>query len=397
MESILHVTWLIFLLKAVNTQVNSDCFTPNDENGVCVNIKRCPHLLNLLESQRRNSTVVAFLRNSMCGYEGRDPKVCCGLDNENANNNVNMNSNNGNDDNFGSSTRPTRPGTTQRPTTSSYSETVISSKLPLLNSCGRSNATQNRIVGGQPADLDDWPWIAALGYVSSNSRQNSNSPQWLCGGTLIADRYVITAAHCTVGIGQRRLAIAHLGDLDLNPNVRDGAGPVDVPVERVMTHENYNAQDYTNDIALLKLDRSVGFNRHIQPICLPISSELRANRFVKKMPFVAGWGATSFRGPSSTALMEVQVPVVENADCKRSYVNKKTVIDDRVLCAGYSTGGRDACQGDSGGPLMWLSGNQYYLIGVVSFGFKCAEPGFPGVYTRVTHFVDWIAERMNNS
>lgn len=89
------------------------------------------------------------------------------------------------------------------------------------------------------------------------------------------------------------------------------------------------------------------------------------------------------------------LPVVSNDQCKQSYINfKNTVIDDNTLCAGYVSGGKDACQGDSGGPLMLARMQQdnylYYQIGIVSYGFKCAEPGFPGVYTRVTSYLQWI-------
>lgn len=115
-----------------------ECFTPNDLNGSCINIKSCPPLRTLLETQRTNSTVVTFLRNSMCGYEGKDPKVCCPLDNEPSNN----------------------PDTTQRITTSrpdssgsTVYETVTSIKLPSQKTCGRSNSSHVRIVGGNPAEL----------------------------------------------------------------------------------------------------------------------------------------------------------------------------------------------------------------------------------------------------
>lgn len=89
------------------------------------------------------------------------------------------------------------------------------------------------------------------------------------------------------------------------------------------------------------------------------------------------------------------IPVISNDECKQDYANfRTTVIDNRVLCAGYTQGGTDACQGDSGGPLMWakVDGNNiiFYLIGVVSYGYKCAEAGYPGVYTRITSFTDWI-------
>lgn len=118
--------------------------------------------------------------------------------------------------------------------------------------------------------------------------------------------------------------------------------------------------------------------------------------------------------------MEVQVPVWDNEECKQPYVNHTNVIDDRVLCAGLAMGGKDSCkvliifilylyqlidhiifnylfQGDSGGPLMWHNENQYYLIGVVSYGYKCGESDYPGIYTRVTYFVDWILDKINNN
>uniref|UniRef100_A0A481MQI0 CLIP domain-containing serine protease n=1 Tax=Nipponaphis monzeni TaxID=196483 RepID=A0A481MQI0_9HEMI len=390
MEKVIHILCMVSVFRTIFTQSNDDCFTPNNLNGVCINLLRCPELRKMSETQRKNSTAVNYLKESACGYEGRNPKVCCPLENESPstrpttgswnNNNNNNNNNNHNNNNNNNN--------------NNYN-TVSSNKLPSQNSCGRTNTSHNRIVGGSPSDLGAWPWMTALGYRDLN-RPNRDL-QWLCGGALISDRYVVTAAHCTVGIGNRKLAVARLGDLNLDNNVNDGAAPVDAPVTRVLTHERYNAQEYTNDIALLKLENSVGFTKFIQPICLPVLSNHRNNLLVGYNPFVAGWGSISFRGPATTTLMEVQVPVLDNDGCKRAFANKKTVIDNRVLCAGYLTGGKDACQGDSGGPLMWPSGNQYYLVGVVSFGFKCAEPGYPGVYTRVTSFVDWIAETMDNS
>ncbi|XP_050544251.1 transmembrane protease serine 9-like [Daktulosphaira vitifoliae] len=405
MISLQYLVFIALVLKIVIGQSNEGCINPKNENGYCINIKRCTLLTTMLQNDRRNATVIKFVRDSACGYEGRDPKVCCPIRTEVSNNNNNGNNwssgntNNGNNLNNGNvnvNSGLGNGGTPTRPESFSNYETVSSSKLPSRSSCGRINATLgNKIVGGQPAALGDWPWIAAIGYTSINAP--NNPPQWLCGGTLISDRYVVTAAHCTVGIGQRKISVARLGDLDLDSDVNDGASPVDVPVERVITHENYNSQDYTNDIAVLKLKRSVSFNYLIQPICLPIMSDIRANQFVKYIPKVAGWGTTSYRGPTSTVLMEAPVPVVENAECKRAYANKKTVIDERTLCAGYKAGGIDACQGDSGGPLVTPISAQNYLIGVVSFGFKCADPDFPGVYSRVSYFVDWIVEKINNS
>ena len=91
----------------------------------------------------------------------------------------------------------------------------------------------------------------------------------------------------------------------------------------------------------------------------------------------------------------MQIPVVTQDSCKESYKGFRTVVvDNSVLCAGLGRGGKDACQGDSGGPLMIPEEDKFYLLGVVSFGYKCAEPGYPGVYTRTSHFLDWVLSKM---
>ncbi|XP_050544588.1 venom protease-like isoform X3 [Daktulosphaira vitifoliae] len=351
---------LLFMINTVLAQSNNQnsCINPNNENGICLNIKQCPALLSILQNNRKNNTAIAFLRSSMCGNEGRDPKVCC----------------------------PRNPV--------SFGGSVTSSKLPSQSTCGVSYGNVNKIVGGWPAELDDWPWMVALGYHGLN-QPKTETPQWRCGGSLISDRYVVTAAHCLVKIGPVEVSVARLGELDLDPNTDDKAEPIDIPIQKIITHQSYNSKTHANDIALLKLDHSVQFNKHIQPICLPITPTIRANKFVKYVPFIAGWGTTAFYGPTSTALMSAAVPIIDNARCNRSYTGHSAVIDDSVLCAG--TGEADSCQGDSGGPMMWPNGKQYYLLGVVSFGFRCAEPEFPGVYTRVSHFIEWIIENMNNS
>ena len=93
--------------------------------------------------------------------------------------------------------------------------------------------------------------------------------------------------------------------------------------------------------------------------------------------------------------MQLQIPVVAQDRCKEALSRFKTArIDEKVLCAGYAKGGKDACQGDSGGPLIFPRGDRAYLIGIVSYGYRCAEPGYPGVYTRITKFTDWIQNNL---
>ena len=105
-------------------------------------------------------------------------------------------------------------------------------------------------------------------------------------------------------------------------------------------------------------------------------------------------------GPTSSTLQVVQLPVVSNERCKQAFARfPTTVIDDKVMCAGELTGGKDTCKGDSGGPLMlgrvYENVSVFYQIGVVSYGFRCAEEGYPGVYSRVSAFLDWISDNIN--
>ncbi|XP_068973413.1 venom protease-like [Bombus flavifrons] len=243
--------------------------------------------------------------------------------------------------------------------------------------CGFSNVTHTRVVGGKPAKLGAWPWMVALGF--HNYIEPQNDPQWHCGGSLISARHVLTAAHCA---DDDDLYVVRIGDLNLKRD-DDGAHPIEMGFESKLFPSDYDP-NLRGDIAILKLERDVSFSEYIRPICLPIEESLRNNDFVGYNPFVAGWGRLSFDGPYSDVLMEVQVPVVSNAECKKAYGN----IPDTEICAGYAEGGKDACTGDSGGPLMISQNFTYYEIGVVSRGHGCALPGYPGIYTRVTSFLD---------
>ncbi|XP_026673573.1 venom protease-like [Ceratina calcarata] len=248
--------------------------------------------------------------------------------------------------------------------------------------CGYSNVRHPKIVNGVPSKLNAWPWIAVLGY------QNKTHPlQWLCGGSLITSRHVLTAAHCII---EGFLKYVRLGELDLS-STKDGAHPVTVTVDKKTVHPNYVEGQHVNDVAVLKLSKDITFTDAIHPVCLPKDEPLKSSNFVGTHPFVAGWGATRYRGQGSPILREVEVEVLKNDICKKAYRNfRNSVIDNRVICAGYEIGKKDSCQGDSGGPLMIPMNTTYYEIGVVSYGHNCARRGFPGIYSRVTAFLPFI-------
>nr|URX64865.1 trypsin-33 [Nilaparvata lugens] len=338
-------------------QETNTCQTPSGQPGQCIVILNCEPLLNILYNEKRTPAQTQLLKRSHCGYENGNPKVCCPPQN-----------------------RPTQPP--PRPTSS---QPITQSNGGNDNSmpCGISESGFNRIVGGRPATLRAWPWIALLGYNSMTR------PAWNCGGTLVNPRHVVTAAHCIAG---KRMTMVRLGDLDWNTTA-DNANHVDIPVERAFTHPQYNAQKHVTDIGIVRLREAARYNADVRPICLPTSAELRNYDLEGLSPFIVGWGSLAFRATTfPTKLYEAQVDIRTNEQCSAAYAKLPkgggVTIDERVICAGGST--KDACQGDSGGPLMLPVKKNYYLFGVVSYGYKCAEPGFPGVYSRVTEFIDWV-------
>ncbi|XP_008553594.2 uncharacterized protein LOC103575539 [Microplitis demolitor] len=357
---------------------DNTCYGRNNQVGQCINIRQCPPLLDLLRTSYGSPEAIQFLRDSQCGFEGRDPKVCCVQ-------NVPL---------------PTPPPVTTEFYNVNNGNTSINSRSSLLPSvCGRDLSV--RIVGGERAFLDEFPWMVLLEYQKPNGRTTA------CGGVLISNRYVLTAAHCIKGkdlpktwsllgvrLGEHNTATDPDCIMEVD-NTEICAPPVvTVEVEEQIAHEDYkpSARDQQNDIALLRLSSPVEFTDYIKPICLPNNGNL------PQRLWVAGWGKTESRSESDVKLKLV-IPIADRQDCLTRYGNSAVSLSNSQICAGGQRG-KDSCRGDSGGPLMSVErapdgSGKWTAVGVVSFGpSPCGMQGWPGIYTKVSDYTEWILRNM---
>merc|ERR1712071_14535 len=262
------------------------------------------------------------------------------------------------------------------PTTTSAPATVA----PTTCRCGQSNRIQ-KIVGGVETEENEYPW--QVGIISSSSASRP-----FCGGTLISSREVLTAAHCTVG-GTANYVL--LGEHDVTKD--DGEKRVRVCSRD--DHPSYNAGTTNNDFSVLHLCESVAFQSDIRPACLPSSSGIN---YDNREAVVSGWGTLSSGATSTPSkLMEVTVQTMTNSQCTTgSNIYSSSQITSKMLCA--ANPGKDSCQGDSGGPLVTKETSGYFtLIGVVSWGYGCAQSNAPGVYARVTSELSWIKGKITGA
>jgi secreted trypsin-like serine protease len=166
-------------------------------------------------------------------------------------------------------------------------------------------------------------------------------------------------------------------------------------MESYLVHEGYepSSQSQFNDIALIRLSRTVKFTDFIQPICLPLSSKLRNQNLDNKKLFVAGWGQNQYKQKTRYKNI-VDVNGYPITKCNRIFKSSGIPLSTSHICAG-GVKGKDSCKGDSGGPLMKVENPYWHIVGIVSFGAsECGSEGIPGIYTRVSHYIDWITKYM---
>uniref|UniRef100_A0A8D2L9J8 trypsin n=1 Tax=Varanus komodoensis TaxID=61221 RepID=A0A8D2L9J8_VARKO len=225
----------------------------------------------------------------------------------------------------------------------------------------------DKIIGGYECQPHSQPWQVFLTY--------GNGYRW-CGGSLINNRWVISAAHCYLRV--------HLGEHDVT--VEEGTEQ-HLQVEKVIPHPQYDSGvRFNNDIMLIKLAHPVTFNSYVQPINLSPTCP-KAGDSCR----VSGWGNLLIYGVKyADTLQCLNLPILSTNVCQKCYPSRISV---NMFCAGYLQGGKDSCQGDSGGPLV-CNGE---LAGIVSWGSGCALENKPGVYTTVCNYKEWIEEVLANN
>ncbi|CAH2056129.1 unnamed protein product, partial [Iphiclides podalirius] len=243
-----------------------------------------------------------------------------------------------------------------------------------------------KIVGGTETPYGAYPWQVEIQMLDPDKLTFEHH----CGGAVIAERLVLSAAHCfdkqplhldqiRVVVGEHRLKVQDKHEHRFL-------------AERVVLHPDFRKNGpHSNDIALLLVSRSgngVQFNTHVRPICLP-DADAEAGSWCS----VSGWGYQAEGTETfSPILRAAEVPLMDLDTCRKNQVlgGRQQPILDSMICAGILSGGVDACRGDSGGPLACRTEGRWELQGVVSWGSGCARRARPGVYTRVASYVDWI-------
>ncbi|XP_015365304.1 PREDICTED: trypsin-1-like [Diuraphis noxia] len=237
-----------------------------------------------------------------------------------------------------------------------------------------------RIVGGTDSIPGEFPWQISLQLVTGMTARH------VCGGSIINENWVLTAAHCVYGQSKNALSVvAGKNDLYTVENHDQRVNVADIHLN------GFDHEWMSRDIALLKVFPALVFDgSHVSPICIPRPE----TRFENALAVVTGWGRLSENGEFAHVLQKVRLPLIALNDCLNLYnsAGYGHYVSQCVVCgAGTSDYEADSCQGDSGGPLICLADdNRFYLCGIVSWGLGCAHPTFPGVYTAVSCYSDWI-------
>ncbi|XP_030369917.1 venom serine protease [Scaptodrosophila lebanonensis] len=237
-----------------------------------------------------------------------------------------------------------------------------------------------RIANGVEAAKHEYPSMVALRDLTSNQRV-------LCGGNIVSDRYIITAAHCTARQPVASRLMALVGEHDLSSN-SESIYAAQYPIRSIINHPAYTVTSSgdLNDIALLQTARPMRWSRGVGPICLPARQS--GETFAYENVDIAGWGTLGFTAPKSNTLQKATLLTMENRVCEQRY---NASIAANQICTYDSRGqGQDSCQYDSGGPVILRQQQRLFLLGVISYGRVCGQRYGIGVNTRITAHLNWL-------
>ncbi|XP_066206435.1 serine protease 44-like [Saccopteryx leptura] len=269
------------------------------------------------------------------------------------------------------------PALSAPPTLAAAAKAKAGGTRPISPVCGHRTM---RIVGGRPASEKKWPWQVSLRVEDEH----------VCGGSLIASRWVLTAAHCIYGFWEYTVVLGDIYRKKTSPTT------VTVPVRDIVIYPDYSFLGVIqHDIALILLEFPVNYSSHIQPVCFPEKS------FMVQTDtdcWVTGWGLLREEDQKAEVLQEAEQKIIHYEKCneimKKKLEIKSNVVRKGHVC-GYNAQGKDSCKGDSGGPLVCELNDTWVQVGIVSWGIGCGRKGYPGIYTEVSFYKDWVLDQMS--